>query len=170
MSEGCGFYGDALVDLERGRLGGERARRVERHAAGCAECRDALEVIRVVRRRPAPVPAGLEGRIRAAVRRATREPEEAVPTGSPSAGSKSAWRVGRRVWALPLAVAAALAIWLGGGLTGTDTDAGDASADVVTEYDPYGSWPATDGVVAGDVVLSELSVEELEALLEEMES
>jgi hypothetical protein len=35
---------------------------------------------------------------------------------------------------------------------------------------PYGTWPADGLIVAGDPMLSELSLEELEYLLQELES
>ena len=72
-----------------------------------------------------------------------------------------------RAWTLPLAAAAALAVWLGANELLAPDSAAPAVVDVA-EYEPYGAWPASDGIVAGDLVLSELSVEELEALLEEM--
>ena len=81
------------------------------------------------------------------------------------------WR-GWGPWALPLAAAAALILWLGGnGLRSGPSEEPAATVDAVdADYDPYGAWPGSNGMVAGDLVLSELTVEELEALLEEMNS
>ena len=172
MSRGCDFYADALVELARGQLGAGRVDRVERHLAECAECRSALEAIHAVRSAPAPVPEGLERRIQAAVRREATAPQTAPQTApadrdpTPGAESRGSWR-GWRAWALPLAAAAALAIWLGGSEL-LSPDAGAPDAVDVAEYEPYGEWPASDAIVAGDLVLSELSVDELEAILEEM--
>ena len=161
MSTGCEFYGDALVELARGELEPERRARVERHLEVCRDCRDGLAVVRAVLGAQAPVPHGLEARVRAAV--SAPEPRLAPATRTRSWG-------GWRVWGLPLAAAAALAVWLGGelldpGVTGEPAGTEGAAAT----YDPYGAWPASDGLVAGEVVLSDLSVEELEALLEELE-
>ena len=170
MNTGCEFYSDALVDLAAGTLEPERAERVEAHLATCSDCRSALAVIQAVRRAPTPVPEELEARLRAAVRDDASAPAPAVRLErrqSPGPG----WRW--RPWALPAAVVAAVAVWLGGNrVLAPDAPAADEAemAEVDTEYPPYGAWPASNGMVAGDVVLSELSVEELEALLEEMDS
>lgn len=171
MNTGCEFYTDALVELARGDLETERADRVQAHLAECAECRKTLETIRRVKDAPAPMPAGLEARIRGAVRGDALEP--ALPAGTPSVRpvrrrSRSGWRA----WALPLAAAAVLAVWLGADDLLAPAGGGSETPTVETqgaEYDPYGAWPASDVVVAGDLVLSELSVAELEALLEEMQ-
>jgi hypothetical protein len=57
------------------------------------------------------------------------------------------------------------------GAPGTDRAAAPESAlAAVGDFDPYGAWPAGGPVVAGAAALSELSEEELERLLEEMES
>lgn len=176
MSTGCEFYGDALVELARGELEPGRAERVEAHLETCDACRAELAVIRAVRQSRAPVPEGLDARIRTAVaeRLAVGARGADRATGStprPVAGSRSRspWQ-GWRVWALPAAAAAALTLWVGGSLIVPDGSGPPATTTELTaEYDPYGVWPTADGVVAGDVVLSELTVEELEALLEEMQ-
>lgn len=166
MNTGCEFYSDALVDLAADRLEPERAERIEAHVAMCQDCQAALTVIRAVREAPAPMPRGLEGRLRVAAQ--GDEPVVALETperGRPRPGRS--WRP----WALPVAVAAALAVWLGGEIlspAGPPSD-GEELAEVDSDY-PYGAWPGSSGVVAGEVVLSELSVEELEALLEEIDS
>jgi anti-sigma factor RsiW len=165
MNTGCEFYSDALVALARGELGGERGRRVEAHLADCPDCRGALEAIRAVQSAPAPVPDGLEARIQAAVRAELEEPE---PGTAPALRVERPARRTWRPWALPAAAAAALVVWLGVSELAPPDDVPSGEA-AVAEYEPYGTWPATDGEVAGDLVLSELSVEELEALLEEME-
>lgn len=159
MNVGCDFHGDALADLELGRLSVERAREVEDHLAACQECRASLPTIQAVRANAVQVPEGLESRIRDAVGRSSGR----VPSRVPS-----------RSWAALLAAAAALAVvWLGVGRDpGIAPEAvPDTGAEAMVEgHQPYGSFPAWDGVVAGDPVLSDLSVEELERLLEEMES
>lgn len=186
MSTGCEFYSDALADKALGRLEPGRAEPVERHLETCQECRDALGVMRQVRSTPIPVPEGLEARLQAAVRgamadsgRAAAEtrPGPVADTGRRGPGRGAVVPVGmgfRRRWALPLAAAAVLAaLWFGVGPDGpssTEADPDAGSVVTVEEYEPYGSWPASGDVVAGELVLSELSVEELERLLEEMES
>ncbi len=167
MNTGCEFFSDALVALAAGTLEPERAERVEAHLATCDDCRSALAVIRAVRRAPAPVPEGLEARLREAVR--DDGPAASAP-GIRLVRRSNPWR-NWRPWALPAAVAAAVALWLGGGevlAPEAPTGEGTEMAELEAEY-PYGAWPGSNGVVAGDVVLSELSVEELETLLEEMD-
>ena len=179
MSTGCEFYADALVELAGGRLESGRARQVETHLEACGDCRASLAVIEAVQRAAVEVPAGLEVRLQAAVRDPARSdaPAAVTLTGDPGrspVGSerptrpKTRWWPGGGAWALPLAAAAALAVWLGAELLAPPNN--ESTGEVAAEVEPYGAWPASDGVVAGELVLSELSVEELEALLEEMES
>ena len=184
MSTPCDFYVDAIGDLAAGGLEPERQRRLERHIATCPDCAGLLEAARAVRSATIPVPVGLESRIRVAVRTATggepadggssEVPDWIVGLRSPrgAADAERARRVRRwRPWAVPLAAAAALAlVWVGVDELsrdgGTDGDAPVAE----TELAPYGAWPAADGRIAGDPLLSELSEEQLERLLEEMGS
>ncbi|MGK7311399.1 MAG: anti-sigma factor family protein [Candidatus Longimicrobiales bacterium M2_2A_002] len=176
MSTGCECYGDALVDLVRGELEPGRAERVEAHLETCDACRAELAVVRAVRQSPAPVPDGLDARIRTAVAerlavgaRAAGGSIESTPRPVAGPRARSPWQRWR-IWALPAAAAAALTLWVGGALVLPSDGAGPtATTEPTAGYDPYGVWPTADGVVAGDVVLSELTVEELEALLEEMQ-
>ncbi len=171
MSTGCEFYTDALVELARGDLEPERVDRVEAHLAECRDCRETLEAIRLVQGAPAPMPEDLETRIREAVRGDATERSVRVEAPTIRLAPRRRWS-GWRAWSLPLAAAAALVIWLGAEnilAPGNGTSEPTTTEAAVAEYDPYGAWPASDGVVAGDMVLSELSVDELEALLEEMQ-
>lgn len=178
MSTGCESYADALVERARGRLEVGRARQVEAHLETCGDCRAALAVIEAVQRAAVEVPDGLEARLQAAVRGPAHSagPAAVPDAGDPVRAGVASERPARTptgrwprrgAWALPLAAAAALAIWLGAELLGPPN--GESAGEVAAEVEPYGAWPASDGVVAGELVLSELSVEELEALLEEME-
>ena len=172
MSERCELHVDALVDRATGRLDRARARSLEAHLAVCDDCRETLHVIGRIAAVPTRVPADLESRIRTAV----RDGFAPIARGARGAASdrlprrrRSRWPI-RAGWALPLTAAAALAaLWIG-----THRERGPAvpPADVagVETYEPYGAWPAVDGQVAGEPLLSDLTVEELERLLEEMES
>lgn len=180
MRTGCEFYADGLVEHAAGVLDDQRAARIAEHLDGCAECRDTLRAIRTLRAEPLEVPADLETRIRSAVRQAAGlppvavEPEVAAEVETAPAASRrrpapavAQWRS----WALPLAAAAALVgIWFGVGAPGTDPSSGESTLAALNEYEPFGAWPADGLIVAGDPLLSELSVEELEALLREMGS
>ncbi len=181
MNDGCDFYSDALADLALGHLEADRRARLEAHLAGCPECRHRLQVTKDVGRSRVPVPDGLEARLRAAVRDAAGEGVQAGMDIGPDGGGargRGARGGGRGVslrrWVPHLAAAAVLAaLWIG--VTSDGGERGPAPGPEVdvaveAEYAPYGTWPASGEVVAGELVLSELSVEELESLLEEMES
>lgn len=180
MSTGCEFNDDRLVRYAAdGVEPGERAD-VDRHLAACEACRAELAVISALRSAPPRPPLGLEARIRqaaweelAASAESTAEPAHAA---TPHAGRRAGRGGGRRrrlaerwtPWVLPLAAAAAVAaLWLGveGPWSG---GTGEAEVVLAESYEPYGAWPAADGMVAGDPVLSDLTVEDLERLLEEM--
>jgi anti-sigma factor RsiW len=170
MTTGCEFYADALVERAAGVLEPGRAAWLDEHLADCAECAAALRTVMALRASPLAVPSGLESRVRGAVREIARQELRGGDAGKvPADGSG----VGRwRPWALPLAAAASLlAIWVGIGAPGTGNEAAAPPPVVVfEEYDPYGAWPADGLFVAGQPVLSELSIEELEHLLKEMET
>lgn len=178
MSTDCEFYTDAIVERAAGRLHGERAARLRAHLAECAACRETLEVVRAVRSAPLELPDGLETRVRAAVAegiagtdREAGGVDRAVPLARQADRPVRRARPGWRPWALPLAVAATLALaWAGLMQVAGPGGAPGGEVEATVEYDPYGAWPGSDGMVAGEPVLSQLSVEELEALLEEMES
>lgn len=167
MRTGCEFQADALADLAAGRLEADRAARVREHLATCAACREDLEVLTIVSRAEATPPEGLEDRIRAAAREVAQEAGQGRTAPTVRARRPSGWRP----WALPLAAAAGLAtLWVG--VLGRDADLDDrfeADALTLAAEAPFGAWPAAGPVVAGDPVLSELSAEDLELLLEEME-
>lgn len=166
MNTGCEFYADALVDRAAGRLETEREEWLDSHLADCADCAASLRALEALRAAPLAVPAGLEARVKAAVRDASA-PTPAIDVGIRTAGS-APWRA----WALPLAAAAALVgIWLGvGGPDARPGNGDEVAVFAMDDTDPYGAWPADGLIVAGDPLLSELSVEELEYLLEELES
>jgi anti-sigma factor RsiW len=169
MSRGCEFFADALIERAAGTLDRERDARLLVHLAECPDCTAALAMVATLRAAPLEVPPGLEARIRSAVRevaRPTVQPAEAVAGAAPRE-SRARWRS----WALPLAAVAALVVlWIGIGLPDGDDTLSDASFAVFEDYEPYGAWPADGLIIAGEPLLSELSVEELERLLQEMET
>jgi anti-sigma factor RsiW len=172
MNERCEFFMDALAERVTGGLEPDRRARLDAHLADCAECRDALRSVQALKAAPLVVPAGLEARIRSAVREVAAAPE-GRPAVHVDGARVSRPRFGRwRPWALPLAAAAAAAgVWLGIGAPGMGRGEPALNGGLVfDEYDPYGAWPADGVFVAGQPVLSELSVEELERLLRELES
>lgn len=175
MSTRCEFHGDALAELAAGRLAPAREGPLREHLSACAECRADLEALRAVASAAAAPPAGLEARIRVAVREAAAGGSGASELGSGEerivrgAGRPrpAAWRP----WALPLAAAAALAaIWVGVVDRGPSAAEPDEEATLAADtYAPYGTWPADGPEVAGEPVLTGLSADDLELLLEEMQ-
>lgn len=170
MSRGCEFFADALVDHAAARLSPARAVHVEAHLADCRECSEELAVLRRLLSAPAAIPAGLAARVRYAARAEARRARsgaavDPAPVRRPGRG-RPRWVP----WALPVAAAAALAlIWAGLGEPGLRSGGGDGiDLAAAAEYEPFGAWPASDGLVAGDPVLTDLSVEELQNLLEDM--
>ncbi len=176
MSRECELYTDALLEHAAGRLPTSRATAVQEHLAGCAECRQDMAVLQRLRSAESPLPAGLDARVRrAALAEAGRlAAERTALRGAASPARARGVRPARWIpWALPAAAAAALTlVWSGiiapdSGGVGRDGAAELAAAE---SYEPFGAWPAADGMVAGEPVLTDLSEEQLQSLLEDMES
>lgn len=137
------FVANALTDA--------RAQQIEAHLSGCVECRRERALIDVLRVRP-PAPAGLEARVRGAL--------AAAPA--------------RRSLRPALAAAAAVVI-LAAGAVALQWASGDAPAVATDETNGVDTvelgWAArTDPLLHDAPGLAALSDEELEVLLEEMQS
>ncbi len=95
----CGEIQDRLPDRAAGRLESTTEVEIDRHLAGCAECRELFAVVRSLEGTRPAVPAGLEARILADVRGAAAEraaPASLEP-GAPGSGERSrAFGVPRR--------------------------------------------------------------------------
>lgn len=146
---GCDSIRDDLPHYAAAVLESDRMRTVERHLQECADCRAEHELL-VVLRTPLQAPAGLEARVRHAV----------------AAAPARRRRIhGRAVLAAGIAAAA---------VTGTLLVTRDTDDPVVaaTGVDPVGlGWATrTDPLLHGGPGLEQLSDEELEQLLEEMQS
>jgi anti-sigma factor RsiW len=173
MRQDCGFYTDALVDRATGVLPADRAIKLDAHLASCADCAASFRVVGALAAAPLEPPVDLEARVREAVRQeANRLHREAAILAVPRIPVRRRRSGAWRPWALPAAAAAALAaLWIGVGRPGTGPTATDPAGVVLfEEYEPYGHWPADGVFVAGQPVFSELSVDELERLLRELES
>ncbi|HEX6134173.1 MAG TPA: anti-sigma factor [Longimicrobiales bacterium] len=141
----CETIRDLLPSLIRGEMLPHEAVRIERHLADCPACTAEAEVVRVLQATLAPVPAGLETRVLQAVRhRSTRRPTPAR---------------------LALAATVAAAV-LGGALVLNAPD-GDGAAQ--TDVEAVGWAAADDPLLHGSSALQDLTVDELEHLLEELE-
>jgi anti-sigma factor RsiW len=135
-----GHYGEELQDLLDRRLEPDRARELETHLEGCAECRALFDGLALARRAvreapPADLPAGLEASIRDVLRReeAPRSPRRqflAAAAGLVLAAGGLTWYV-RRARSLPGAVARDYARFRSGRLT---LDTRDRNAEAVEAF------------------------------------
>jgi anti-sigma factor RsiW len=188
----CETMRDVLPAFVRGELLPLARSAARQHLDACDECRAEADVVIMIQSTLDPVPDGLEARVLQAVRAV---PTESMAHAAPAARAipaAHAWgaltRPGRTVatakrWAAVriaparLAMAATLAAAvLGGSLVVERFGAPWArdAASVDAEWGPGSllSWVAMDDdlMLHSGVALQELSVEELELLLEELES
>ncbi|MBR9991133.1 MAG: zf-HC2 domain-containing protein [Gemmatimonadetes bacterium] len=138
----CEAIRDLLPSLTRGEMLSHEEARADMHLSECAECRAEAEIVRTLQIL-APVPDALEARVLAAVRR------RSLARGRPAR----------------LAMAATLAMAVIGGAVVFDRVTGSPDIDIEAV-----SWAAAeDPLLHGRSELHELSVEQLELLLEEMD-
>lgn len=147
----CDTVTDFLPDRLAERLGEVDRSRVDQHLAACADCRAQRQLLAAVRAATVPLPGGLETRVRRAVA-ARPQPRRWVPA--------------------PMAVAASVVFALAAGglflseglLPGRRAPAADP--DLATL--PSASYD--DPLLHGGPGLGQLSVDELERLLAELDS
>lgn len=175
----CQDVNDLLPELALGELPLEDRRAVERHLERCAACAETRTTVEALYASRPDVPAGLETRIRAAVRAEFEASENAAHDGvlrleprrrGPLAGLGSVRVPG---WALGAAALLVLAV-------GTPVlvdrmaetpQATDGEALAMAERTLTPSvWTSDDGLIAGEPTLDGLSDEALLALLEELEA
>lgn len=139
----CEAVRDLLPSLTRGEILPHDATLVELHLETCAECSAQAAIVRVLQATLAPVPDGLEDRVLAAVRRHT------LRRGRPAR----------------LAMAATLAAAIMGAALVYERVSPRADLDIEAV-----SWAAAqDPLLHGGSELHDLSVEQLELLLEELD-
>jgi len=139
----CEAIRDLLAPLVRGEMLPHESASAQLHLDDCAACRTEAEIVRVLQESFAPVPDGLESRVVAAVRR------RSLMRGRPAR----------------LALAATLAAAVIGGSLVFDR----ADRDSVSDMDAVSWAAAQDPLLHGRSALPELTVEELEVLLEEFD-
>jgi hypothetical protein len=151
----CESVRDLLPLLNRGQLLSHEASAVELHLLGCADCREEESLVRLLAQTVPAVPAGLEPRVLLAVRRPM--PRRWAPTR--------------------LAMAATVAAAVLGGVLVLQRAGYDITPDVAPgmlvfdDTTPAFSWAFSDDpVLHGAGSLHELSVEELELVLAELDS
>lgn len=139
----CEAVRDLLPSLTRGEMLPHEVTLVELHLDACPECTAEAGIVRLLQATLAPMPAGLEERVLAAVRR------RSLLRGRPAR----------------LALAATLAAAVIGGSLMYERAASRADLDIEAV-----SWAAAqDPLLHGGSELHELSVEQLELLLEELD-
>jgi predicted anti-sigma-YlaC factor YlaD len=176
----CDGVRDLLPELHHGELSSAVRHRVDAHLASCEECRDILAFLRRVDgERPEARASALEAARTAAAREFAertrftgpeRMEEGIVPLNA--ARERPRWLSDLR-WSLPAAAVLVVAlgtsaIWFGGG--GPQAGGIDPLEAVQSEVDGYAFYLGEDPVIAGGVVLEQLSDDELQTLLEELES
>jgi anti-sigma factor RsiW len=162
----CGTVQGLLAERVRGELDAAKAAELDRHVAACEACTAERAIVEWLRGNAVVPPAGLEGRIRAAV-----HADPTVVAGGAGSGTHVRFWMRRRTWALASAAVAVLAL---GTTTLLNRGAGPSEEEVwAAFFDGVRSvWVAGDGVVADAPVLddlSDLSDDQLAALLEELE-
>src|SRR5690606_37842053 len=134
---------DLLPSLTRGEMLPHEVTHVDLHLQGCAACRAEADIVRMLQSALASVPDGLEDRVLAAVRRRT------LLHGRPAR----------------LALAATLAAAMLGGSMIYDRAGVTRDLDIEAV-----SWAAAqDPLLHGSSELHDLSVEQLEVLMEELD-
>lgn len=161
----CETIRDEIPALLRGELLTHEVAALEQHLGGCAECRAEVDIVRLLQSTLAPVPAGLEARVLGAVR--SGRLIDNAPHGTRTAGDRFRSGPIRLIRSAParLAMAATVAAAVLGGslMLGRDGTELDVDLDSV-------SWAAAeDPLLHGGSELHDLSVEELELLLEELD-
>lgn len=158
----CASVLPLLPEWIRGEAGDDEGRRVEAHVAGCADCAAEAELLRALRAsRPEP-PAELAARIKGGLRAA-----EARPGASPGWIPWEWSALVPRLAAVAAVLVLAASVLLLPGEDGGD-GAGDLGIELALDQVPE-VWLSEDGMVAGAPLLSDLTEEEMESLLEEME-
>lgn len=154
----CESVKDLLPLLVRGQLLPQEAGAVESHVGHCADCAEENSLVQVVAQAVPAVPAGLEARVLDAARK--RRP-------APSTW----WAPGR------LAAAATVAAAVIGGALVLERMGYDITPDALPGFlalddmSPAFSWATLDDpLLSGGSTLQELSLEELELVLAELDS
>lgn len=152
MSElNCEYVRDVLPDVLAGRAPADVSAVVQAHLVSCDDCRAEAALLELLRT-PATVPAGLHERV-------------------VSAASKTRTRT--RFRRSDLAMAATLAAAVIGGsvlLETRNSPVVQATAPGVTHVQSLGAVGVEDAMLSGKASLDDLSVEQLEQLLGEIES
>lgn len=152
MNMNCEIVRDLYPDLLNGRLDSEQALNLKAHVASCDECRSEVAIIESIHARPVTLPAGLHERVIHGALRPSRR-----------------WVVTRAELAMAATLAAAL---IGGNaiMREQNRPVAQAPAAVVPAVHVVGNVGVEAAMLSGKSSLDDLSVEQLEKLLGEIES
>ena len=146
----CEYVREVYADVLHGRAAAETVTAVRAHLAGCADCRDEIRLIEALHAATVTVPAGLHERVMGD-----------VANSSPARGPAP------RRWAMAATVAAALI----GGTVLLNSDRSPVNPPAAAAEDGgLGFVTVEAAMVSGTSSLQDLTVEELEQLLGEIES
>lgn len=148
----CEYVLDVYPDVLNGRADAALAQQVRAHVAACDDCGADIELLEALHAEPILVPAGLHER----VVKATRSPQPR-------------WRIGRSELAMVATLAMAV---IGGSLLVSNDTVPTAPAPVIrpVAQQSYGLIGVEEAMMSGKASLEDLSIEELESLLKELES
>lgn len=157
MSDACVWVTDRLPDYRAGRLDAEARRRLEDHLAACAACAAENRVLSALRRVAAPPPP------------AERWDRLADEVADHAAGRARRGRWVRRpgllrAAAIVLAIAGASVLWW----TRSDREPEGTTAAAWEALEGTSGAPWNESALPGWFTLDDLSVAELEQLLEEV--
>jgi predicted anti-sigma-YlaC factor YlaD len=150
MTMNCEAVRDAYPNVINGSAAPAVVEAVRAHLSSCDECRAECALLDIIHAQPVVVPSGLHERVIAGVANA---------------------RAPRRFRVSDIAMAATLAAALiGGAIITRQTGEISAPATVNTQPQTIGSISVEDALLTGKASLDDLSVEQLEQLLGEIES
>lgn len=156
----CEYVREIYPDVLHGKADAETSAAVRAHIASCDECAADSALLDAVHAQPVAVPAGLHKRITAAVRAPVPE--------------RRAWNVGRRAMALAASVAVVV---IGGSVFVLTNDGSRATPYALRPTPPMpaaapslGAVGVEDAMMSGKSSLEDLSVEQLQKLLGDIES
>jgi len=146
----CEWVRDRLPDRPAGRMEASERERLEAHLDGCGDCRDELALVTALwEGRPQPS-YELAERVRERLQR-----------------ERDRRRRGHPWW---MAVAAALVVALGTGVVWSHLQGPEGPGSVLLTEDVESDlWPGGETLVAGGLVWDDLSEEEIQALLEDLD-
>ena len=184
----CETFRDRLVEYRAGALPALDAAATRAHLDRCADCAAEAELLRDLDGGRRTAPEGFAERVMAAYRGERAAPvasapglataplrvTAAAPGPSAATGRLRGAGFGARFRALPLAAALAGILIVGAVIARTGFGPGTPADDPAVMQAEAGlailPWPGDDGVLAGAPALDALTNDEIEALLEELDS